>query len=348
MTHGFQGHTSFRLGGFTVGPHRLPNRVLLAPMASITDLPFRKVAARFGAGLVVSEMIASEWLAEGDATAALRAESEGVGLHVVQLAGCEARWLAEGARVAEAAGADIIDINMGCPAKHVTSGQAGAALLRDLDHATKLIEAAIKAVRVPVTLKMRLGWDDNSIVAPELARRAEAAGVAMISVHGRTRCQFYQGRADWSAIARVKAALSIPVVANGDLQSYDDARAMLEMSGADAVMVGRAARGRPWFPGQIAKFLETGVRPADPPAHVQRDVLLELHDAWLSHYGSMRGIREARKHVGWALEALAVSCGHSAEWLKTWRGRLVTETNPALVVRGIREAFDDVEWKAAA
>ncbi len=331
-----------------VGPHRLPNRVLLAPMASITDLPFRKVAARFGAGLVVSEMIASEWLAEGDPAAALRADSDGVGLHVVQLAGCEARWFAEAARVAEAAGADIIDINMGCPAKHVTSGQAGAALLRDLDHATKLIEAAINAVRAPVTLKMRLGWDENSIVAPELARRAESAGVAMITVHGRTRCQFYQGRADWSAIARVKAAVSVPVVANGDLRSYEDARAMLEVSGADAVMVGRAARGRPWFPGQIAKFLEAGIRPVDPPAQVQRDVLLELHDAWLSHYGSMRGIREARKHVGWALEALAVSCGRSADWVKAWRGRLVTEAEPALVVHGIREAFDDVEWKAAA
>ncbi len=167
MIHAFSESNSIALG-----PHRLPNRVLLAPMASITDLPFRKVAARFGAGLVVSEMIASEWLAEGDATAALRAEGEGVGLNVVQLAGCEARWLAEGARVAEAAGADIIDINMGCPAKHVTSGQAGAALLRDLDHATKLIETTIDAVRIPVTLKMRLGWDENSIVAPELARRA--------------------------------------------------------------------------------------------------------------------------------------------------------------------------------
>jgi len=341
-------HASSERDGFAVGPHRLPNRVLLAPMASITDLPFRKVAARFGAGLVVSEMVASEWLAEGDATAALRAEGEGVGFHVVQLAGCEARWLAEGARVAEAAGADIIDINMGCPAKHVTSGQAGAALLRDLDHATLLIEAAINAVRVPVTLKMRLGWDENSIVAPELARRAEAAGVAMITVHGRTRCQFYQGRADWSAIARVKAAVNIPVVANGDLQSYDDARAMLEASGADAVMVGRAARGRPWLPGQIARFLQTGVRPADLAAHVQRDVLLELHDAWLSRYGSIRGIREARKHIGWALEALAVSCGHSTDWLEIWRGRLVTEVEPALVARGIRGAFDDVEWRAAA
>ena len=341
-------HASSERDGFAVGPHRLPNRVLLAPMASITDLPFRKVAARFGAGLVVSEMVASEWLAEGDATAALRAEGEGVGFHVVQLAGCEARWLAEGARVAEAAGADIIDINMGCPAKHVTSGQAGAALLRDLDHATLLIEAAINAVRVPVTLKMRLGWDENSIVAPELARRAETAGVAMITVHGRTRCQFYQGRADWSAIARVKAAVNIPVVANGDLQSYDDARAMLEASGADAVMVGRAARGRPWLPGQIARFLQTGVRPADLAAHVQRDVLLELHDAWLSRYGSIRGIREARKHIGWALEALAVSCGHSTDWLKIWRGRLVTEVEPALVARGIRGAFDDVEWRAAA
>src|SRR5919106_1425261 len=190
-----------------IGPHRLGNPALLAPMAGITDLPFRRLARRFGAGLVVSEMIASERLAEGDAGAVLRAEGEGVGLHVVQLAGCEARWLAEGARIAEAAGAAIVDINMGCPAKHVTSGQAGAALLRDLGQATSLIEAVIGAVQVPVTLKMRLGWDERSIVASELARRAEAAGVAMVAVHGRTRSQFYQGNADWRAIARVKEAV---------------------------------------------------------------------------------------------------------------------------------------------
>jgi nifR3 family TIM-barrel protein len=203
-------------------------------------------------------------------------------------------------------------------------------------------------VRVPVTLKMRLGWDERSIVAPDLARRAEAAGVAMISVHGRTRCQFYQGRADWSAIARVKASVNIPVVANGDLGSFDDARAMLAASRADAVMVGRAARGRPWFPGQLARYLETGVRPADPAPAQQRDILLDLYDAWLAQYGRARGVREARKHLGWALEVAARSCGRSMDWLKAWRSRLVTEAEPTRVKQGIRDAFDDVAWRAAA
>jgi nifR3 family TIM-barrel protein len=331
-----------------LGPHRLPNPVLLAPMASITDLPFRKMAVRFGAGLVVSEMIASEWLAEGDASALLRVERDGVALHVVQLAGCEARWLGLGARIAEAAGADVIDINMGCPAKHVNAGQAGAALLRDLDHAMRVIVAVTAATRLPVTLKMRLGWDASAIVAPELARRAETAGIAMITVHGRTRCQFYDGRADWNAIAAVKAAVRIPVIANGDLATYDDAIAMLAASQADGVMIGRGARGRPWFPGQAAHFLATGDRPADPPIMVQRDTLLELYDAWLALYGRARGMREARKHVGWALEAAALSCGRAADWAKTWRARLVTENDPARVVRGIDDAFADAAWRIAA
>jgi len=331
-----------------VGPHRLPSRALLAPMAGITDLPFRRVAARFGAGLVISEMIASELLADGNPGAVLRAEGKGVGLHVVQLAGCEARWLAEGVRIAEAAGADIIDINMGCPAKHVTSGQAGAALLRDLDHATSLIDAVIAAASVQVTLKMRLGWDERSIIAPALAQRAEAAGVAMITVHGRTRAQFYQGSADWNAIANVKAAVSIPVVANGDLVNFEDARAMLCASGADAVMIGRGARGRPWFPGQVGEFLATGKRPADPSLATQRDVLCELYESWLSHSGRARGAREARKHIGWALEAAAASLGRTAAWAKGWRAGLLAETDPALVMRGISEAFDDLGWRAAA
>jgi nifR3 family TIM-barrel protein len=317
-------------------------------MAGITDLPFRRVARRFGAGLVVSEMIASEQLAEGNPASSLRLEGEGVGLHAVQLAGCEARWLAEGARIAEAAGADIIDINMGCPAKHVTSGQAGAALLRDLDHATSLIEATIAATTLPVTLKMRLGWDEQSIVAPELARRAEAAGIAMVTVHGRTRAQFYQGKADWDAVSRVKSAVNIPVVANGDLATFEDARAMLNASRADGVMVGRAARGRPWFPGQIGEFFASGRKPADPSLEIQRDVLLELYESWLGHSGKARGAREARKHIGWALEAAAASLGRSAAWTKGWRTGLLAETNPALVLRGIGEAFDDLGWRAAA
>ncbi|MEX0589830.1 MAG: tRNA dihydrouridine synthase DusB [Xanthobacteraceae bacterium] len=331
-----------------IGPHQLPNRALLAPMAGITDLPFRRIASRFGAGLVVSEMIASEQLAERNPGAALRVEGEGVGLHVVQLAGCEARWLAEGARIAEDAGADIIDINMGCPAKHVTSGQAGAALLRDLDHATSLIETTIAAARVPVTLKMRLGWDEQSIVPPELARRAEAAGVAMVTVHGRTRAQFYQGGADWHAISRVKSAVKIPVVANGDLTNFEDAIAMLAASDADAVMVGRAARGRPWFAGQVGKFLATGKEPADPPLDVQRDVLIELYESWLTHSGKARGVREARKHIGWALESAAASLGRTAAWAKGWRAGLLAETDPTLVLRGIGDAYDDLGWRAAA
>jgi nifR3 family TIM-barrel protein len=318
-------------------------------MAGITDLPFRRMAVRFGAGLVVSEMIASEHLASGDSSASLRAEGEGVGLHVVQLAGCEAYWMAEGARVAEAAGADIVDINMGCPAKQVTSGQqAGAALLRDIDHAVSVIEATVAAVRVPVTLKMRLGWDEYSIVAPELARRAEAAGIAMVTVHARTRAQFYQGAANWNAISRVKAEVDIPVVANGDLCAASEATAMLAAADADAVMVGRAARGRPWFVGQVGEYLATGRQAADPSLEVQRSVLLELYDAWLAHSGRERGMREARKHIGWALEAAAVSFGRSAAWAKGWRARLLSEDNAARVAGGINDAFDDLAWRSAA
>ncbi len=332
-----------------IGPHVLANRALLAPMAGITDLPFRRMARRFGAGLVVSEMIAGEHLAEGRADAVVRADGEGVGLHVVQLAGCEARWLAEGAKIAEAAGAHVIDINMGCPAKQVTSGkQAGAALLRDVDNAVRLSEATVAAVRVPVTLKMRLGWDEPSVVAPELARRAEAAGVAMVTVHGRTRAQLYQGTADWHAVARVKEAVSIPVIANGDLVDFPSADAMLRVTRAEGVMIGRAARGRPWFPGQVGQYLATGRHPAAPDIATQRDVLLELYDAWLTQSGRARGAREARKHVGWALEAAAASLGRPAACAKEWRAKLLSESDPARVIQGIADAFDDLGWRAAA
>src|SRR6188472_2825853 len=216
-----------------IGDISVANRVLLAPMSGITDAPFRRLAAALGAGLVVSEMTASDDLVHGRPMSVLRCEATGIGPHVVQLAGCQTHWMSEGARVAEAAGADIIDINMGCPARHVTGGQSGSALMRDLDHALKLIEATIAAVKVPVTLKMRLGWDDRSLNAPELARRAEAAGVQLISVHGRTRCQFYKGEADWGAVRAVRDAIAIPLVVNGDITSYENARDALGHSGAD-------------------------------------------------------------------------------------------------------------------
>ena len=269
-------------------------------------------------------------------------------MHVVQLAGCQVRWMAEGARVAEAAGADIIDINMGCPARHVTGGQSGSALMRDLDHALTLIEATVAAVKVPVTLKMRLGWDERSLNAPDLARRAEAAGVQMISVHGRTRCQFYKGEADWTAVRAVKNAISIPLVVNGDITSFERAVSALEKSGADAVMVGRAAQGQPWLPGQIARRLETGVIEGPPALAEQLDYIRALYDEVCRHYGRGIGLRHARKHLGWALE-VAARCGRApASTLKNWRARILTSEDPSGVHRSLADAFDEFAWSAAA
>src|SRR5215208_636107 len=324
------------------------NRVILAPMSGVTDAPFRRLVARLGAGRVVSEMTACEDLVQGNHYALLRAEGQGVGAHVVQLAGCEARWMGEGARIAEASGAAVIDINMGCPAKHVTSGQSGSALMRDLDHALTLIEATIAAVSVPVTLKMRLGWDDRSLNAPELARRAEQAGVQMITVHGRTRCQFYKGAADWAAVRAVRAAVSVPLVVNGDITSFEKAVQALEVSGADAVMIGRGAQGQPWLPGQIGRRLETGKAEAAPALSEQLIHIRALYDEVCSHYGLRIGLKHARKHLGWALEIAAQYSCAPAETLKGWRQRILTSEDPHRVHRSLQDAFDDFAWSAAA
>ncbi len=331
-----------------IGDIDVANRVLLAPMSGITDAPFRRLAAALGAGLVVSEMTASDDLVNGRPMSRLRCEAAGIGPHVVQLAGCEVRWMAEGARIAEAAGAEIIDINMGCPARHVTGGQSGSALMRDLDHALRLIEATISAVKVPVTLKMRLGWDDRSLNAPELARRAEAAGVQLISVHGRTRCQFYNGDADWGAVRAVKDAIRIPLVVNGDITSFEKAMTALRMSGADAVMIGRGAQGQPWLPGQIGRRIETGVAESAPSLVEQLKYIRTLYDEVCSHYGLRVGLRHARKHLGWALEIAAQCSRAPALTLKTWRARILTSDDPHRVHRSLEDAYDDFAWSAAA
>lgn len=335
--------------GINIGPITTRNRVFLAPMSGVTDEPFRTTAHENAAGLVVSEMVASEELVNARPDMMRRAlGADSLSPFVIQLAGREPHWMAEGARVAQDMGAQIIDINMGCPAREVTGGLSGSALMRDLDHAEKLIEATVAAAAVPVTLKMRLGWDHNMLNAPELARRAEAAGIALITVHGRTRCQFYKGRADWQAIARVREAISIPLIANGDGNSVADARAMLAQSGADGVMIGRGAYGRPWWPGVIAEGLDPGSGRAEPTLAEEARIVTEHHERMLSHHGAHHGNRTARKHIGWVIGRLAERGLLSGETASEWRAALLRLNDNGAVREGLRSLFDLAQEKAAA
>jgi tRNA-dihydrouridine synthase B len=332
----------------TIGNIKTRNSVFLAPMSGVTDEPFRALAHANGAGLVVSEMVASEELVRERPDMMRRAQGRNkIAPFVMQLAGREAKWMSEGARVAQDMGADIIDINMGCPARQVTGWLSGSALMRNLDHALTLIEATVATAQVPVTLKMRLGWDENSLNAPELAQRAEQAGVALITVHGRTRCQFYTGKADWKAIRAVRDAIKIPLIANGDGQTAPDAKAMMQASGADGVMLGRSTYGRPWWPGHIAECLEVGTGKGQPSIAEEGELMLAQQDATLSLYGAVLGNRTFRKHLGWAMMRLAERGLISLDHLQKLRGSLLKQQDNTAVREGIAKLYQS-ELQVAA
>jgi tRNA-dihydrouridine synthase B len=319
---------------FRIGPHDIVKPVLVAPMSGVTDAGYRREALHFGAGLAVSEMVASDRFVKGEEEARLKAEGAGLGLHVVQLAGCQAHWLAEAAKLAEGAGAAIIDINMGCPAKRVTGGYAGSALMRDLDHAVSLVEATVHAVNVPVTVKMRLGWDHASLNAPELAARAAASGAQMITVHGRTRQQFYKGFADWRAIRAVRERIRVPLIVNGDIATLSDAKTALVQSGADGLMIGRAGLGRPWLAGAIANALSGSLFVA-PSLQLRKGAAQRHYSAMLSAMGREAGVKHARKHVAAYFEDADPSGNRIA--LKT---QALTSTDPDFVLSALADIHD--------
>ncbi|EDZ45852.1 tRNA-dihydrouridine synthase B [Rhodobacterales bacterium Y4I] len=315
--------------------------IALAPMAGITDRPFRDLVRSFGVGLMVSEMVASQEMVQAKPGVRERAElSADVENTAVQLAGREEYWIAEAAKQVAGQGARIIDINMGCPAKKVTNGYSGSALLKTPDHALRLIEAVVGAVDVPVTLKTRLGWDDNCLNAPDVARRAAEAGVQMVTIHGRTRCQFYKGSADWAAIRSVKDAVNVPVLANGDIVDTASARQALELSGADGVMIGRGAEGKPWLLAEVAHHLWGAPAPDVPEGGALIEMVSEHYKAMLTFYGTDLGVRVARKHLGWYMDEAGTG--------PAMRRAVLTEKDPAEVLALLPEALSARDAEAAA